>query len=114
MEGLLNPVRHVRKPKVSPGRDRRLEEGEEKELLDAAGKSKVTWLKPIVEFALETAMRQGELLKLTWPDVDLKARVVRLRDTKNSDSRSVPLSMRATELLKAMPRSLDGRVFPLA
>lgn len=114
MEALPNPVRHVRKPKVNAGRDRRLEEGEEKRLLAAATKSKTSWLKPIVEIAIETAMRQGELLKLKWADVDLKARIARLRDTKSGDSRSVPLSKRATEILKAMPRSLDGRVFPLS
>lgn len=114
MEALPNPVRHVRKPKVSAGRDRRLEEGEEKRLLAAAGKSKTSWLKPLVEIAIETAMRQGELLKLKWADIDMKTRIARLRDTKSGDSRSVPLSKRAAEILKVMPRSLDGRVFPVS
>lgn len=114
MESLQNPVRNVRKPKVNPGRDRRLEEGEEKKLLAAAGASSISWLRPAVELAIETAMRQGEILKLTWPDVDLKSRIAYLRDTKNGENRAVPLSTRAAQILKAMPRSLDGRVFPLA
>jgi integrase len=114
MEALANPVRNVRKPKVNAGRDRRLEEGEESKLLDAAEESKVSWLKPIIQMALETAMRQGELLKLEWRDVDFKARVARLRDTKSGEGRSVPLSTRAIEILKTLPRAIGGRVFPIA
>ena len=37
MEGLANPVARLRLPKNRPGRDRRLEEGEEPALLKAAG-----------------------------------------------------------------------------
>ena len=114
MEALPNPVRNVRKPKLNAGRDRRLEEGEEKKLFDAAKRSKVSWLEPIIHMALETAMRQGELLKLEWRDVDMKARVARLRDTKSGEGRSVPLSTRAVDILKTLPRSIDGRVFSIA
>jgi integrase len=35
------------------------------------------WIAPLVHLALETAMRQGELLKLTWRDVDLNVRTAR-------------------------------------
>ena len=71
------------------------------------------WLAPLVEFALETAMRQSELLKLQWRDIDLRSRTAYLGDTKNSESRTVPLSSRAVTLLAQLPRSIDRRVFPL-
>jgi len=33
--------------------------------------------------------------------------------TKNGYARHVPLSLAATQVLKELPRSIDGRVFPL-
>jgi integrase len=60
-------------------------------------------------------MRQGELLSLTWADVDLSKRVAKLRDTKNGEARDVPLSTGAVEVIKALPRQLDAStpLFPL-
>lgn len=48
-------------------------------------------------FALETAMRAGEILGMTWGDVREKS--VTLPRTKNGDVREVPLSPRAREIL---------------
>lgn len=53
---------------------------------------------------LETAMRDGELLGLTWPEVHPKK--VHLPETKNGDERDVSLSPRARELLGYM-RGID-------
>ena len=72
------------------------------------------WLAPIVQLALETGMRLGEIMGVKWPDVNLRSRVVRLSDTKNGTRRDVPLSSRAVATLQALPKSLDGRVFPIA
>lgn len=63
--------------------------------------------------ALETAMRSGEMIAMRWVDVDLKARVVHLPETKNGDARDVPLSTRAVELLKKMQGVDQERVFTL-
>lgn len=46
------------------------------------------WVKPLVQFALETAMRQGELLSLAWVHADLRRRVSFLPETKNGNARS--------------------------
>lgn len=54
-------------------------------------------------FALETAMRAGEILGLTWANVRPKA--VDLPETKNGDAREVALSPRAREILAALPRN---------
>lgn len=59
-------------------------------------------------------MRQGELLGLTWPNVDLRRRIATLADTKCGEGRSVPLSRRAVTALELLPRRLDGTVFPQA
>lgn len=53
-------------------------------------------------FALETAMRSGEILGLTWADVGEKS--VNLPKTKNGDERRVPLSVRAREILALLPK----------
>lgn len=53
-------------------------------------------------FALETAMRAGEILGLRWQDVGEKSAT--LPQTKNGDSRRVPLSPRAREILATLPK----------
>lgn len=63
-------------------------------------------------FALETAMRAGEILGLRWRDIDTAQRVATLPRTKNGDMREVPLSARALELLAILPRE-DGPCFGL-
>jgi integrase len=102
----------VRKPKLPPGRNRRLAEGEEERLLDQASKSRNPWLRPMIMLAIETAMRQGELLSLTWSDVHFRSKTIHLDMTKNGSSRTVPLSGRAMEVLMALPQDIRGRVFP--
>ncbi len=57
-------------------------------------------------------MRQGELLKLRWEHIDLKRRTAFLPDTKNGDSRLVPLSGTAISVVSTLPRSITGDVFP--
>lgn len=110
MEGLLNPVSNIRKPKLPSGRDRRLLEGEEQKLLDGAPYP----LCHLIVLALETGMRLGELLGLEWEQIDLTRGVIVLPDTKNGDARSVPLSTRARNTIREMPRHLSGRVFPFS
>jgi integrase len=114
MEGLRNPIQGMTMPGGSNKRDRRVTAEEERELL-AQLASINEYMAPLCSLAIETAMRQGELLSLTWADVNLQQRVAKLRDTKNSEPRDVPLSSRAVEILKALPRSLDSSapVFPL-
>lgn len=64
----------------------------------------------IVCIALETGMRSSEITSLRRPQVDLAKRVVRLSDTKNDSSRTVPLSRRATEAFRA---AMDNPVRPI-
>lgn len=77
----MNPVELVRKPKISSGRDRRLTSGEERRL-SRYFKEKNQALYVIFHLALETAMRQGEILSLRWEHVDLQHGVAHLPTTK--------------------------------
>ena len=109
-----NPVSLISKPRAPRPRDRRLEAGELERLL-AAGASPNPWFRVVVLFAIETGTRRGETLSLTWENVHLGKRYVHLPDTKNGDSRDVPLSPQALELLRDLPKDIreDQVVFPL-
>jgi integrase len=52
----------------------------------------------VILFAVETAMRRGEIAGLTWGGVDLVRRTAGLDETKNGEQRMVPLSSRAVEI----------------
>ena len=73
-----NPVKNVKKPKTPPGRDRRLTAREERLILRYCHNHANPELYSIVILALETAMRQGEILKLEWEHINLKTRIRRL------------------------------------
>ncbi|HEY0589151.1 MAG TPA: integrase [Pseudoduganella sp.] len=110
-----NPIPDVKRPEKARARDRRFSPLEEQYLFDALSEgdrkadgtfgkgARNPWLAPLVSLALETAMRRGELLALQWENVDLKRRAAFLPDTKNGDSRDVPLSSRAVAIFKELP-----------
>ena len=110
-----NPVQMVRKPQSPQARSRVLTDEEVSKLLQALEPSgrKSHWTKPIVQLALATAMRRGELLSLRWENIDLQNRTAFLPDTKNGDSRTVPLSTAAVQVLSVLPRNISGVVFPV-
>jgi len=102
-----NPMRDVRRPKQPPPRRRRITDDEIRRLCAALGyqwpaKPQNTSQRVALAFlfALETAMRAGEILSLSAATVHLKERYVDLPKTKNGDARQVPLSSRAVQILK--------------
>lgn len=110
MESLQNPVEIAAKPKPARGRDRRLEDGEEEKLLEAANSA----FRPIIRFALETAMRREEIASLQWKNVSFKKSSVHLPETKNSEARTVPLSPAALAILKNLAKAKNGdQIFAL-
>lgn len=110
-----SPVSLVQKPTPAPGRDRILTTAEREKLLYECGQSRNPFLRPITLFALETASRRRETLLLRWSEVDLVRSTVKFlgETTKTATGRTVPLSSEALAMLKTLPRSLDGRVFPM-
>ncbi len=122
------PTALVKMPKLPRARDRRLQGDEEGRLLFECGKAQNPWLLPVVRFAIETAMRAGEMLEtkgtagddgerpirsagLLWKHVDLGKQIALLPETKNGTARTVPLSSTAVQILRGLPRTLDGKVF---
>ena len=112
---IQNPVALGRKPPAPKGRDRVLTEPEIATIIQELEpiRRRNIWMKPLVQLALETAMRRGELLALRWENVNFRQQVAFLEDTKNGESRNVPLSKTAIAVLHQIPRSLTGRVIPL-
>lgn len=105
------PLEHallkIKRPKATPGRERRLQQGELSRLfvaIETHGGRAGPWLKACIQLALETGMRAGELLSLEWRQVDLDAAVIKLEMTKNGTSRLVPLSDKAEAVLAALPQ----------
>jgi integrase len=96
-----NPAKALRKAREAPGRVRYLTPEERTLLLDGAlitvkAKDGRSWttrrtpnpaLKLYITAALQTGARRGELLNLTWGGVDMKARTITFRHTKNGDAR---------------------------
>lgn len=90
-----NPVKEVKMFKENNARTRYLQQSEIKNLLRACP----DFLRPIVFLALNTGMRQGEILELRWNDVDFTRKRITLRRTKNGESRIVPMNISVLALM---------------
>jgi integrase len=111
-----NPVTNVTRLEDSKGRERFLSDDERVRIL---AECKVSWCKallPVVELALATGARKGELMSLQWTSIDLKRRTIRFLDTKNGESRTVPLAETAVATIKEWrgDKLPTGKVFSLA
>ena len=114
-----NPLEELQMPKAPKGRRRRIQPEEIERVRRSFGLDGTLSAKTATNrtglaflFAIETAMRAGEILGLTWKDVHLAKQFVHLPKTKNSDERDVPLSTEAVKIIKALPK-MDGPCFNL-
>lgn len=109
-----NPVSSIKKPKNATGRIRYLSQDEASSLLRECKKSKNHFLYTIVLLALQTGMRQGEILSLTWGNIDFENKWVSLQKTKNDLPRTISLSPETHTLLKKQreEKSANSLVFP--
>lgn len=113
MPYLENPIALLRKPKQGKGRDRRLSTDEATRFERALEACPKKLVRLAVLFAIHTAARQGEILRLTKADVDFGRRIAIFRDTKNGEDRAVPLSKHALAVLKQLDASSGPYMFPL-
>jgi integrase len=101
-------------------RERILTPEEETRLLEACSDSRRRHLRPILICALDSGMRQGEILSLRWRDVDLDngVFVVAAFNTKTMRSRTISLTVRLARELETIaaqaPRRPDDLVFGVA
>ncbi len=91
-----NPVLSVSMERENNGRDRWLTVEEEGGLLAACG----PWLRDLVQFALGTGMRMGEILSLSWRGVDLIRRTAMVFQSKNGERRTIPLNQTVLSVMK--------------
>ena len=99
-----NPVAKIKKPKQPKGRERFLSNVERKRLLDACQASGHPYLYTIVVLAISTGMRLNEIIRLPKSAVNLPKNRIILTDTKNTETRSVPLVGLAREEIRKLQK----------
>ena len=92
-----NPVSRVSRERFNNQIERWLTHEEESSFMAACPDG----FKEIIIFALNTGMRQGEILNLEWPHVDLFRKTVTITRSKNGERRTIPLNQSALEVLKS-------------
>jgi integrase len=100
-----NAFANVTRPKGAAPRERRLYLGEQERLVAACGRCRNPYVRFLVQLALETAMRRGEILNMQWRDVSIEKRTLRIPVTKNGYARTIPLSSGALVVLRTLGES---------
>jgi integrase len=98
----------LKNPRVLDERVRRIEADEEALLFAELAKAQDPIVPLAAEFALETGCRRGEQLRLEWRDHDRKRGTIWLHDAKNGRGRHILLTLRAQEILEALPGRAEG------
>lgn len=101
-----NPCNRVLRKKENPARTNFLDKEQINNLLEKSPSN----IKPILQCALMTGMRRGEILNLTWNDVDLKNGIIYIRDSKSGKSREIMMIPALIEVFKNLPKT-QGKIF---
>ena len=114
-----NPCTKVKKLRESKGRTRFLSTNEIFDLLQSCRQEvKNPEIEAIIMIALTTGMRRGEILGLRHSDIDRKGKRILIRESKNGESRSVPLVGQVLTALNTLTRvtsiKRDAFVFALS
>lgn len=108
---VTNPVKAIARPKVSNDRTRFLTKEEAQKLLDVAQTSQNKKLYPYLLLMMHSGMRPSEAAGLKWDDVDLDARLVKLKITKTV-MRYVPLTEVVEKVLRSiLPTDAENETF---
>ncbi len=127
MHWLANPAQLVLRPTVDDARDRRIfsqirlngvseSECPRSELEWICRATESQELPTIIIIAVETAMRRAEVTLLRREQIDLAHGIVKLTETKNGDTRYVPLSPLAKDVLRkhCAGKPVRGRIFSIS
>ena len=100
-----NPVLDIRKPKISEPRNRRFSDDELNRLIN--GNKTSSKMKAIIQIALETGMRQGEILRIKSEHIQDQTLFIPIAKTR---PRTIPLTKKAFDILKntIFPFGLNG------
>jgi len=83
-----NPMSKVKFYKEEPTKERILSRDEEERLLESCPEH----IKPILITALNTGMRYGEVIGLTWQNIDFQFRYVHVSQSKTGKDRNIPMN----------------------
>jgi len=110
--GWTNPVLEVEALREDNARTRFLSAQERERLLRAARASRWPKLHLLITMAITTGARRGELLGLTYGDLDLDAGVAYVRTSKNREPRTLPLTPAVVaEIRRLGVKGADVRLF---
>jgi len=108
----VSPVVKGLKLSEGPGRTIQVSLKDVHRLLDASRMSKNRKLTALIAVAVTTGLRRGNIMQLTWNQVDLKARTIDITRTKNgSPVRSVLPAFVCTELSRIRPHNAEPHWF---
>jgi integrase len=93
-----NPATLVKPPRVNNVLVRYLTATQETTLLEQLP----IQYRPVVQVAINTGLRQGELLRLTWRDIDWNAGILTVQETKAGDRRRVPMNSTVLGVLTSL------------
>lgn len=101
-----NPLRKVKKPSNGKHRERVISVDEQAKIIEALGRhGSGAEVARLFQLALETGMRLGEMVGLGQGDIFEDYLII--RDSKNNDSRHVPLTSKAYKLAKTCTVTVD-------
>lgn len=103
-----NPCRGITLPRVNNKLTRCLTDEQERRLLAASSDC----FRPLVQAALYTGMRLGELLDLRWGDVDFETRIVTVVHGKGEKMRHIPMVPELVSVLENLPRAISEKGEP--
>ncbi|MER9095911.1 site-specific integrase [Mesorhizobium sp. M0700] len=115
-----NPLDGLKLKVTDNKRERRLHAGELERLLEGTKRGRNKLIAPIILFALETAMRRGEILSIQFRHVDFERLSLVIPEAKSGYSRTIPLTKRAISILATVraedvkPTDLTFPVTPIA
>ena len=109
--GYIDRIPIIERQREPVGRLRWLSEEEEHQLLTLFGELERPAMKEYVTILIDTGARCGELFKLRWKDIDFDRRLIRLNNTKNGGSRSVPMTNRVVQCFKNVRTHQQDRMW---
>lgn len=111
---LPNPIKGIKRMPPSAGRSKRIQGVMESLLLGSSLELGLPLLHSVIQFAIQTGMRRGEIMGLTWGDIDIPNRRAYLHTSKNGEARMVPLTIQALDVLNTLGKDDSGKVFPMS
>ena len=99
----INPCKGIKLYPETP-RTHWLEAGQIAQLLESCSAR----VKPVVQVALLTGLRLGDILRLMWDRINFEQGIIRIIQGKTQTPLLLPMSEALTDVLRAIPRDMDS------